>query len=138
MKLALCLPVKRKKAEPPLALNVHRLNRSSAVRTRSRRRLPRHHSLLLVAHEHETHLFSSLGFFTGFDLFFSVNFFDRAFGFLMVRFKKVNNWFYLQRQFGNSLWNFRRKSTKRVSRKFCCATRRIYQYIYLFSPMKSS
>lgn len=55
IELALGFPVKRKETEPPLALHVHGLNHPSAVWTRPRRHLPRQDSLVLVAHEHQTH-----------------------------------------------------------------------------------
>lgn len=56
VEFALGFPVKRKKTKPPLALHIHGLNHSSAVRTVPRRRLPRQNPLVLVAHKHQAHL----------------------------------------------------------------------------------
>lgn len=44
------------KAEAPLALHVHGLYHSPAVRASPRRRLPPNHPLVLVTDEHQTHL----------------------------------------------------------------------------------
>ena len=55
IELAFGLPIERKKAEAPLSLDVHGLNRASAVRTRPGSHLPSENPLVLVAHEHQTH-----------------------------------------------------------------------------------
>jgi len=49
----------RNEAESPLAIYVNHLNRSSAVRTRSRSCVPSDHPLVLITHEHQTHPSSS-------------------------------------------------------------------------------
>lgn len=56
IKLLLGPEIERQKTESPLALYIHGLYHSSAVRTRSRRRLSSDNSLLLIAYENQTHL----------------------------------------------------------------------------------
>ena len=51
--------IERDEAESPLAFYVYRLNHPAAVGAGSRSCVPADHPLVLIAHEHQTHVSSS-------------------------------------------------------------------------------
>lgn len=57
--LAFGFPVKGEEAEPPLAFNVGGLDHASAEGASPWSWLPGQHPLILIAHEHQTHLVTS-------------------------------------------------------------------------------
>lgn len=62
IELAFGFPVKGEEAEPPLAFNVGGLDHASAEGASAWSWLPGQHPLILIAHEHQTHLVTSFRF----------------------------------------------------------------------------